>query len=248
MKWEHKCSLEWLRARQKCLTATDIKDLLPFTATGRARKITEEDYIKVFSHKMALLTEDNCYSFGAAARGHILEPYAVQMFNNTGVSLIEFKHWDDVVIKGDSCLGFSPDACNINQPIKEGLLQANDIVGLNRILEIKSYGVEKHILKGRTPQKELEERWQLATAMAVCEDICAASIVFYNPSVGHQMFIAAFDRFDLKDEIETVLEIEHNYKKFLEDKLSFELFVIREDPSNEIKIIEYEESNKRLDP
>ena len=43
MEWKHKCALAWMQERQKFLTASDVKELLPYTATGRAKKITEED-------------------------------------------------------------------------------------------------------------------------------------------------------------------------------------------------------------
>ena len=34
MEWKHKCDLGWLTERQKYLTASDIKSLIPFTKTS----------------------------------------------------------------------------------------------------------------------------------------------------------------------------------------------------------------------
>ena len=56
-KWFHKCSLDWLRARQNYLTATDVKELLPVTKTGRKRTITDENY-EVYSAKYDELTAE----------------------------------------------------------------------------------------------------------------------------------------------------------------------------------------------
>ena len=77
MDWKHKCSLDWLRERQRYLTATDVKSLIPVTKTGRPRKITDMERLKVRASKMVTLTEEDCWSYGAAARGHLLEPYAI---------------------------------------------------------------------------------------------------------------------------------------------------------------------------
>ena len=81
MNWEHKCSLEWLLERQKYLTASDIKSLVPVTRTGRPRKVDDEAYFRVLASKLTKLTSEDCWSFGAAARGHILEPYAIDALN-----------------------------------------------------------------------------------------------------------------------------------------------------------------------
>lgn len=210
-KWFHKCDLGWLKARQKYLTATDVKDLLPFTKTGRKRTITDEHYLKVLAGKMVNLTADDCVSTGAAARGHILEPYAIDMCNEENIDRLY--HWDDVVITRTNpdpfSLAFSPDAADYKQG-NYGM-PAVAIDGIKVIGEVKSYSPERHMIAGYTPKGELEERWQIATAMAVCESIEEAYLLFYNPSMRNQLYIVDYNRADLADEIEAVLEVEKKW-------------------------------------
>ena len=85
------------------------------------------------------------------------------------------------------------------------------IDGIKVIGEVKSYSPERHMIAGYTPKDELEERWQIATAMAVCESIEEAYLLFYNPSMRNQLYIVDYDRADLADEIETVLEVEKKW-------------------------------------
>ena len=217
-KWFHKCDLDWLRARQKYLTATDIKDLLPFTKTGRKRTITDENYLKVFANKMVNLTASDCVSTGAAARGHLLEPYAIDRYNKEDFgSNTWLYHWDDMVITRKNpdpfSLAFSPDAMDCKQG--DYGMPAIAIDGVKVIGEVKSYSPEKHMIAGFTPHDKLEERWQIATAMAVCESIEEAYLLFYNPSMRNQLYIVQYERWELEDEIEAVLEIEKNWLEWL---------------------------------
>ena len=216
-KWFHKCDLDWLKARQKCLTATDVKELLPFTKTGRKRTITDEHYLKVLAGKLVNLTEDDCISTGAAARGHILEPYAIDRYNKEDFgSNTYLYHWDDVVITRDLkpySLAFSPDAMNeiMYYEIRRDNKRLWNGSDARVIGEVKSYSPERHLIAGCTPKDELEERWQIATAMAVCESIEEAYLLFYNPSMHDQLYIVDYDRADLINEIDTILEVEQNW-------------------------------------
>ena len=215
MEWKHKCSLEWLQERQKYLTASDIKRLLPVTATGRPRKITDIDRLKVMSSKMVDLTEEDCMSFGAAARGHILEPYAITALNDI---LDRFYHignkeqfywWDDQVIHmPNRSLAFSPDAMNVPQ--------TKNWEAPSAIAEVKSYGVEKHLVTAYTPKDKIEERWQIATSMAVLSQIDHAYLVLFNPKCDRKTFVISFNRSDLEKEIEIILQIEEEWDKFVD--------------------------------
>lgn len=213
-KWFHKCDLDWLKARQKYLTATDVKDLLPFTKTGRKRTIDDADYLKVFARKMVNITEDDCVSTGAAARGHILEPYAIDRYNEENLgSNTWLYHWDNMVITRINpdpfSLAFSPDAMDYKQG--DYGIPAIAIDGIKVVGEVKSYSPERHMIAGYTPKDELEERWQIATAMAVCDSIEEACLLFYNPSMRNQLYIVDYDQVDLADEIDAVLEVEKNW-------------------------------------
>lgn len=218
-KWFHTCSLDWLKARQQCLTATDVKELLPVTKTGRPRKVTDESYLKVYARKLANLTWNDCESTGAAARGHILEPYAVKAFNLCGFKH-ELFHWDDLVLTKSEHqhlgLSFSPDALDVIQiPGVVPLCKVPDAATV--MGEVKSYSPEHHLVCGYTPKGQLEERWQVATAMAVAENIEDAYLIFYNPSMEKQLFVVEYDRLDLVDEIDTVLEVEDKWLAWVDN-------------------------------
>jgi len=218
MQWKHKCSLEWMKARQQCLTASDVIGLLPVTKTGRKRTINDESYLKVLANKLVTLTKEDCISHGAAARGHILEPYAIDLFNEQYAN-IPLYHWDDIVVVRSEHeffdLAFSPDAMSWSMDAYDGLKPGDTLVADPvAIGEVKCYGAEHHMVCGYTNKKDLEERWQVATAMAVCNNIVEASIIFYNPSMRNQMYIAEYERDDLEDEIEMILEVERNWKEW----------------------------------
>ena len=214
MNWEHRCDLEWLRDRQKYITASDIKKLLPVTATGRPRKVGDEEYLKVMSSKMVQLTEEDCMSYGAAARGHIMEPYAIDALNGmlsdmrSGNPGETFYWWDDKIVSlPGRTLAFSPDAMDVPM--------VDEYDTPHAIAEVKSYGAEKHLLTAYTPKDKIEERWQIASAMALLDSIDHAYLVLFNPKMKkRRIFVIRFDRSELEKEIETVLEVEGNWTKF----------------------------------
>lgn len=217
MQWRHRTSLDWLKARQPYLTATDIKELLPVTKTGRSRKVDMDSYLKVLSRKLRKLTEDDCISYGAAARGHIMEPFAVQEFNceygeaHTGAP--KMFHWDDALIaESPGLLAFSPDALDIEQP--DGDCVLTDVYPQYG-LEVKSYTADKHLICGHANKMELEERWQLAAAMKVCESIEKMYLMFYNPSMPVN-FIHVYTREDLAEECEVIDDIILQWNDFID--------------------------------
>lgn len=242
-KWKHVCSLKWMRARQEFLTASDVRELVPFTATGRSRKVTDESYLKVLARKKVMITEADCESFGAAARGHILEPYAIKKFNEFSGLSSNYIHWDDVILaKARYGLAFSPDATNV--PMPDDFVQVSSSVkGLSRIAEVKSYSPERHLMAGFTGKFELEERWQLAAAMAVDSRIETARLLFYNPSMDdNQMFSCVFDRSELEKEIEIVLDVEDKWLRFLKRKRVPHMLSINGTGFEEEEIIKFLES------
>jgi len=212
MEWEHKCSLAWLQERQGHLTASEVRTLIPLTRTGRRRTITNEDYMRVFANKCVNLTEEDCWSHGAAARGHILEPYAIDALNDwldaEGIDE-EFFWWDDkLVVDGFRSLAFSPDAMDI--PMIQVLPKPTALA------EVKSYGAERHLTTACTPKNLIEERWQIATAMAVLDSIDHAYLTLFNPSMNdYRLIVIRFDRSELYSEIDTVLEAENEWDEFL---------------------------------
>ena len=261
-KWFHKCSLEWLKARQHYLTATDVKELLPVTKTGRKRSVGWENYMKVLASKKVNLTEADCVSTGAAARGHILEPYAIDRYNEEDFGGRWLFHWDDILIAKFVPFGlaFSPDALDkksdSNVWIKDSEGNTNTTItvgsgpfGPNVLGEVKSYSPERHMLCGYTPKGELEERWQLATAMAVCDTIDEAFLLFYNPSMQDQLYIVDYARTDLSNEIATVLEIEDNWLNWLDHLYQLDCnHYVQGNPEEEQAIIRGIMKSEELNP
>lgn len=240
------CSLDWLKARQYYLCASDVKKLLPVTNTGRARKVTDEDYVKVYSSKIKDLTEDDCISTGAAARGHMLEPYAIQEFNKKFPNDILY-HWDDCVVNtGRKYLAYSPDAMNIERP-KACYTICTETPENITIGEIKSYSPEHHLVACNKMEDELEERWQIATAMAADPNIVKAYLVFFNPALKKfALDIKRYHRDDLKEEISIVDDIEKSWDNFLANmnhvNLGYQRLITEEE------IIKDIENKQRLNP
>lgn len=213
MEWKHKCDLDWLKKRQKYLTASDIKSLIPLTKTGRPRKVDDIDRLKLLAKKQVELTDDDCWSYGAAARGHLLEPYAIDALNdwfiNRGATRQMFFHWDDelITLYGRD-IAFSPDAMDIPQLHNNGTMPT-------MIAEVKCYSPDRHITTAFTEKSQIEERWQIATAMALLDSIETAYLVLFNPSMKqNKLFIIRYTRDDLKKEIETILKVELDWMMF----------------------------------
>lgn len=210
VNWEHKCSLRWLRERQKYLTASDIKSLVPVTKTGRPRKVDDEAYYRVLSSKLTKITDEDCWSFGAAARGHILEPYAIDALN---VMLLQMSKqpiywWDDKVVHdGNRSLAFSPDGMDVPQDSVPTLATT--------IAEVKCYSTERHMIVAHTPKNLIEERWQIATAMAVLNNIEHAYLMLYDPRlITHKAVMIEWERGELEDEIGMILDVEKRWDMF----------------------------------
>lgn len=219
MKWEHRCSIDWLRDRQRFITASDIKGLLPVTKTGRPRTVTDIDRLKVMASKLVDVTEEDCMSYGVMARGHLLEPYAIDALNNMIVRMgksigkAEKMHWWDdriVSIEGRS-LAFSPDAMDV--PMDDP-----DYIGkVTAIAEIKCYDPAHHLAVAYSRPEEIEERWQIASAMALLPNIQHAYLVLFNPKMAdRKIFTITYERGDLEKEIAMVLQVEREWDMFCE--------------------------------
>jgi hypothetical protein len=174
------------------------------------------EYLKVMSSKMVKLTDEDCMSYGAMARGHILEPYAIDtlntmLFEMQGKDHEMFYWWDDqLVSKGNRAIAFSPDAMDIP-------MDADPARAPHAIAEVKSYGAEKHIVTAYTPKNQIEERWQIAHAMALCDTIDHGYLVLFNPKMKYRkIFVIRYDRDDLFDEITTILKVEDDWVHFRE--------------------------------
>lgn len=248
MKWEHKCSYEWLIARQFFLNASEIKQLIPYTATGRDKKITDIDYAKILIKKKKILTKDDCMSYGAAARGHILEPYAINAVNDH--LHLNMNHWDDCLIYDITRkVAYSPDGLDIPQLDKNKIRLSTDDIKPTKLVEIKSYSEENHIKCILSEPDKLEERWQIATAMLVSPSIENAIIAFYNPSLLNcELGIIEYDRGDLITEIGIIEKVINDWTKFSMSKLHNWITSGYHGKIKEQDIYEEYEARKRLNP
>lgn len=212
MKWMHRCSSEWLEARQDYLTASDVHKLVPYTKTGRKRSITSDDYRKLIMAKKKIITYEDTLSYGPAARGHYMERQAVRWLKEA--CGYEVYHWDDAIIHNELHLGYSPDGLNVPQPEGKVVLSAQDedVIDATDIIEVKSYSVERHLEALVTSKYQLEERWQIATAMAVMPQVEHATLLFFCPELEHwPTHSVIYSRDDLEREIDEVEEVNRTW-------------------------------------
>lgn len=248
MKFVHRCSIEWMRDRSQYLTASEIRKLVPFTAGGRKRKITDDMRLEVLANKMREIREDDCMSYGVMARGHLLEPYAIGSFNLiSGVPNLLY-HWDDRVLTRDGVLGFSPDALDVPMDMSnEDAVEKATIVG-----EVKSYEAGRHLITAATDKSTLEERWQIATAMTVCKNANVAYLILYNPDMMKrdlQVIALKYKRDELDSELGIIEAVKEDWLDFL-GRVDFdELDVLK--GSSYVKaddIYDYIKKNQELNP
>lgn len=221
MDWRHECSIDWMNARRGYLTASEIKSLIPITKTGRSRTVTDDDYLRVYANKLKRITRDDCLSYGVMARGHILEPYAIDTYNDYICDEDHdiLYHWDDVLIPNMD-VAFSPDALSIEQSIDgSAVFDINDYRELDGMVltlgEIKCYAPDRHFIVGTKPLNELEERWQIATAMYCCPNISRAILILFNPDLDrNKMIVREFDRYDLSKEFDLISETVEKWRHF----------------------------------
>lgn len=226
-EWRHEVSEQWLMSRRACLTASDVRKLLPDlrrVESGKIGVLEAQQFAKVYGDKQS--DDMDGMSFGAAARGHVMEPHAVDEYNAARYDGPEMYAWDDKLIT-DGTLGFSPDSLNI-APMKgtrfksveaDGEWRLQSAEGYHRppkeLLEIKSYDAGTHYqrIAQISAGIPLAERWQVATAMAVCPSIEAGSLMFYAPQC-NSMAVERYGRGDLEEEIEVVRKIGELWSSF----------------------------------
>lgn len=220
MDWRHEVSTEWLKARRNVITATELVGLKAgFTKLTKAQKAGTQvapAFAALWGQKHSMMDPDP-KSYGAAARGHILEPYAVQDYSI--MNKRKWHHWDDCIICNNG-VGFSPDAMDIEQVhndvmfnVSKGIMKSDD--GMHAytnmptsILEIKSYGIENHMKNIVTPKNQLKERYQIAVAMMVIPTLKEGRLIQYCPQLDEwSMFEKVYTREDLEDEIAEMSEI-----------------------------------------
>lgn len=198
MRWQHEVDSDWLKARHRYLTATDIVKLWPAAKKWKLGDQIPPTFIGLWMEKHSEC-DVNPVSFDAAARGHCMEPFAVLDANK--VYGKNFYHWDDIIIVNGS-IGFSPDAMDIAQPVLPVEI-ANDSGHVNdvqEILEVKCFQPYHHgqcVVNG--PEKD--QRLQIAMAFKVLPNLKTAHILYYCPGSPVDMSLFTYQESDLNDEL-----------------------------------------------
>ena len=226
-RWHHEVSAEWLQARQSVLTATDVAGLLPeykrYLKAGSPDKPTP-GFAALWCNKNSKRHLDT-ESVNAAARGHVIEPYAVDDWNMQ--HNVHFYHWDDaIVVDKTGKLGFSPDAMSIMQVHGSARYQMTDdgerffddqakildyIPYPAEVMEIKCYEPAQHMKAILKDKMEHDELMQLAMAFVVMPKLEVARLTWYCPGAPIPMFSQHYLRDDLHDQERWIMEIAEVY-------------------------------------
>lgn len=224
MNWKHSCSDAWLDARREYLTASELKSLMTDykkLKAGKIKLMQAQQFAKVYGQKRNMFPDGE--SFGPAARGHIMEPHAIDDYNKFSGGDFMF-WWDDCVVFDDrKKAAFSPDAMNVKQPLRTVRAEWDPVNSKlveggetpTEMLEIKSYESGTHFqrLAMHFSGAGLDERWQVAMAMYVCESIKKGRLMFYAPQANSE-FTVEYTRASLKSEIKIVGEIVEMWRRF----------------------------------
>lgn len=223
-RWTHEVSVEWLKARQSVLTATEVAGLLPewkrWLKKGSDPETLMPGAAALWAAKHSTGEPDVNSPSPAAARGHIMEPWAVDSWNAQVVK--RFWHWDDCIIcRSDFAIpvGFSPDAMDIAQVYPDSRLEVTAdgkfIVNSGmmscdaptEVMEIKSYEIPRHMKSVLMEKMEHEELMQLAMAFVVFPDLVRARLVWFCPDAPISMHAETYTSDDLHDQIRWIMEI-----------------------------------------
>lgn len=197
-----------MTARKKLLTASQIESLVPYTSTGRKRSESSinDATIKIFADMMS--NELSTISTGAAARGHIMEPWAARQ--------VLAHHWDDIVISNNKLgLGWSPDgSIDMPQPYYEPagpfVIDYNS-APMKHGIEIKCYSPQRHYEVMLQKPKDRKEKWQIATAFATVPTLEKMTLVLCNPNTQNSFYTHTYLREDIDEEIAEVKSIAEDF-------------------------------------
>lgn len=255
MFWRHETSKDWLEARKYYLNASNIADLMPYTPTGRKRTITDLDRMKLWVAKQNMITDDEVVSTGMAARGHILEPFAIDAYNECYRDRgAELSHWDDVVITDGVC-AFSPDALDVKNIYDSSVVKLGYtdmcLDNCHELGEVKCYNAERHIETAYTDKMQLKERWQIAMAMHVVPQIKIGRLILFNPGlpIEYRLFVHRYDRTELVDELAAIEKVALEWMDFCDSGVeAFTTPTLVMGPESEERIVSILEEESKIDP
>lgn len=209
-RWYHEVSVKWLEARRSVLTATDVAGLMP----EYKRYLKAHDPGKISPGFAALwcqkhsTTDLDPSSMGPAARGHIMEPWAIDSWN-AQMPGEKYFHWDDCIIC-NGMFGFSPDAMESPQTTVDAMLESRDFT-TERVMEVKCYEPPKHMKSVIMGKMEHDELMQLAMAFVVLPTLEEARLLWFCPGAPISMHTELYTRDDLHDQIRWIMEIADVY-------------------------------------
>ena len=206
--WQHDVSQSWLRLRKAYLCASEVGRLVKDATRiidGKLKLRDSAAFRDVVADKLSSDCDER--SYGAAARGHIMEPEAVAWWNSTVSSdLGTMYHWDDC-LACRNVVAFSPDATDVPQPVGDILVSDTEAIG--SVLEIKSYSASQHLKRVSQYEADpmsLPELWQLATAMYVCPNVQMARLLLWAPQL-NDVHLYSYGRPYLADRIDMVEKV-----------------------------------------
>jgi hypothetical protein len=211
MKYYHEVKEDWLKARINYLTASDIKTLLVQSKTqimGFPSK-----YFDVWSEKSTRAFDVT--SYGAAARGHILEPIAIQEYNKVALSTRSLAHIDDVLITSrHSLVAFSPDALQF-KAVSPGVQHDAELYGdVEYGGEVKCFSLAGHYKNMIEGHIDKDIQIQLATAFYILPNLQSMYLILFNPKANRQLHYVEVKRNKLSSIIDRIWDIEHVYQEF----------------------------------
>ena len=234
-RWHHSVAPQWLEARKHVLTATDVSNIMPeykrYLKAGSPEDPTP-GFLALWAKKNSDSYQDP-ESTGMAARGHILEPYAINAWNKQ-VRSKPMYHWDDSLIVDETKhFGFSPDALNIPQEYIDWSVQVEQTRMLGNssafeyklpvaAMEVKSYSPEQHMKAIAADKMKRDELMQIAMAFVVLPTLNVMYLVYYCPGAPIEMYAESYSRDELHDQIRWILEIGEVYvkvDKFMKKKI-----------------------------
>jgi len=223
MDWYHEVDEGWLIARKGVLTATEISKLVSPYKRFPKKRVEAGEVNPAFAALWGEKTSDwpvDVTSYGAAARGHVMEPYAVDEYSRiTGLDMF---HWDDCLLC-NGAIGFSPDGLDVhptctdvNLTVGTDGLYAEDGLACElptRMLEVKSFEPASHMKAIVTPKYERDQLMQLAVAFHVLPSLDEATLMFFCPPARIPIFLETYTRDSLSAMIDLVDEIVVEYNR-----------------------------------
>lgn len=235
--WTHEVDARWLAARRKYLTASEVVKLLPQYRKAKGQGVVPLAFLQLAASKLSQVPDSTQSPSQAAARGHFMESYALDEFNRQTPTRNLF-HWDDTIITSGT-MGYSPDALNIRSfSVPE--LNADSLTPKPTVIgEVKSYQPDQHVKRFYTEKLKLDERWQVAMAMAVSETIELGYLIFYCPPLDN-LFYRTFTDKELEDEIDVCTD--------MADMFDEAMAIVRKDmegnhPANSYSELSYSEQD-----